>query len=102
MLINGDIGPYHVLCDRDARLITGIIDFGTAGLGDPAVDLPCLLNSYGESFLRRMDRTYPLDVAGRTGTILCGNAGTPQWLLGGLRSDDKEVGSPSTLVAPGM
>ena len=30
-LINGDIGPYHILYDEAGQTINGIIDFGTAG-----------------------------------------------------------------------
>ena len=89
VLINGDIGPYHVLCNRDARRVTGIIDFGTAGLGDPAVDLACLLNNYGETFLRRMDRSYPLDAATVERARFYAGTLELQWLLGGLRSDDR-------------
>jgi aminoglycoside 2''-phosphotransferase len=39
VLIHGDLGPYHILFDRASRRVSGIIDFGTAGLGDPATDL---------------------------------------------------------------
>ncbi len=37
-LINGDIGPYHILYNRAPPTINGVIDFGAAGLGDPATD----------------------------------------------------------------
>lgn len=42
--------------------MTGIIDFGSSGLDDPAVDLAALLGpfSYGEAFLRRLARTCPV------------------------------------------
>jgi aminoglycoside 2''-phosphotransferase len=36
-----------------------VIDFGTAGLGDPATDLGGLLQIYGEPFVRRMLGIYP-------------------------------------------
>jgi len=37
-LIHGDFGTGNILVDLDARRITGVIDFGGAGVGDPAVD----------------------------------------------------------------
>lgn len=36
-----------------------MIDFGTAGVGDPANDVSCLLLNYGESFVSEMAETYP-------------------------------------------
>ncbi|MCA9973770.1 MAG: phosphotransferase [Anaerolineales bacterium] len=88
-LINGDLGPYHLLYNPDTGLLNGIIDFGTAGTGDPAVDFACLLDQYGETFVRRVARHYPgfdarlLDRARFwAGTLQL------QWLLGGLRNPD--------------
>lgn len=37
-LIHADLMPYHVLFDSRKKRIGGIIDFGCAGLGDPAID----------------------------------------------------------------
>ena len=58
-LINGDFVPYHIIFDRDRKRINGIIDFGTAGIGDPAADFSCIIYNYGESFLAEMAKTYP-------------------------------------------
>lgn len=58
-LIHGDLVPYHILCDREKPAITGIIDFGVAGLGDPAIDLGNLINYYGETLVSRIKNTYP-------------------------------------------
>lgn len=57
--MNGDLGVYHLLFNQQTKKFNGIIDFGTAGVGDPAQDFGLLVNQYGESFLRRMSRTYP-------------------------------------------
>ena len=57
--MNGDLGVYHLLFDRQTNQFNGIIDFGTAGIGDPAQDFGLLINQYGESFLWRMNRIYP-------------------------------------------
>ena len=88
VLVNGDLGPYHILYDDVHHTINGIIDFGTAGLGDPAVDFAVLLYNFGESFLKRIHHTYPLgeDVLDRArfwaGTVEL------QWALAGIRTRD--------------
>jgi len=58
-LIHGDLASYHILVDVQAQKITGVIDFGMAGLGDVASDFGNLIQIYGESFVRRMKNTYP-------------------------------------------
>lgn len=60
-LRHGDFGTSNVLWDAAARRLTGVIDFGSAGLGDPAVDLAGIIcrAGYGETFARRMLPVYP-------------------------------------------
>jgi aminoglycoside 2''-phosphotransferase len=58
-LIHGDLASYHILFDDRQGRITGVIDFGMAGLGDPASDLGLLISVYGESFVSQMGRSYP-------------------------------------------
>jgi aminoglycoside 2''-phosphotransferase len=58
-MVDTDISPYHILFDNQLRRITGIIDFGCAGKGDPAIDFGVILYSYGESFLDRFYNLYP-------------------------------------------
>lgn len=58
-LIHGDLAPYHILFDQSNRKITGVIDFGVAGMGDPASDIGSLITAYGESFVAKMQRYYP-------------------------------------------
>ena len=58
-MIDSDIPPYHILFDQQQKRISGIIDFGCAGLGDPAIDLGVVIYNYGESFLDRFYRGYP-------------------------------------------
>jgi len=57
-LINGDLGCYHLLCDPETDALSGIIDFGTAGKGDPAGDIGMMINQYGESMVRQLSWTY--------------------------------------------
>ena len=58
-LIHGDLASYHFLFDNRELKITGVIDFGMAGMGDAASDIGNLINIYGESFVRRIGRSYP-------------------------------------------
>jgi len=57
-LIHGDLAPYHVKADLTGGRISGIIDFGEAGIGDPATDISCLVYNLGLPFVLAMD-TYP-------------------------------------------
>ena len=86
VLIHDDLAQYHILYNEATRRIAGVIDFGTAGLGDPARDYGILINVYGERFVQHMarsdDRIAPLiDRARFYGGVL-----ELQWVLGGLRS----------------
>ncbi len=58
-LIHGDLAPYHILFDPNERRISGVIDFGVAGVGDAALDIGNLITSYGETFVRKMQPVYP-------------------------------------------
>jgi aminoglycoside 2''-phosphotransferase len=59
VLRHGDFGTSNILFDEVAREIRGILDFGSSGLGDPAVDFAGLFSQYGEDFVRRCGRVYP-------------------------------------------
>lgn len=58
-LRHGDFGASNILYGPASAAITGIIDFGGAGLGDPAVDFAALLASYGEDFYAQCAAHYP-------------------------------------------
>jgi aminoglycoside 2''-phosphotransferase len=60
-LRHGDFGTINLLYDPQAQQLTGVLDFGGAGLGDPAVDLAGIYSTagYGEAFLGRCQATYP-------------------------------------------
>jgi aminoglycoside 2''-phosphotransferase len=58
-LIHGDLASYHILVEAQTRKITGVIDFGMAGVGDAASDIGGLINIYGETFVNRMHTSYP-------------------------------------------
>ena len=61
-LIHGDLAPYHLLHDPESGQLTGVLDFGVAGLGDPATDLACLLSVWGERFAGRLAHRWPAAV----------------------------------------
>ncbi|TVX92069.1 phosphotransferase family protein [Paenibacillus agilis] len=58
-LIHGDFGTGNILWDAEACAISGVIDFGGSGLGDPAYDLAGILAGYGEEFYEECIRLYP-------------------------------------------
>ena len=59
VLKHGDFGTSNILFDDGRQRITGIIDFGSSGLGDPAYDFAGILSSYGEGFVGQCARAYP-------------------------------------------
>ncbi|ATP39939.1 aminoglycoside phosphotransferase [Solibacillus sp. R5-41] len=58
-LIHGDFGASNILWNPETSMISGIIDFGGSGLGDPAYDFAGILSSYGEDFLDMCINLYP-------------------------------------------
>lgn len=65
-LRHGDIGPGNILYDPAVRRLCAILDFGSAGIGDPALDLASSLlgpRGYGEDLVAALATEYP-DAAG--------------------------------------
>lgn len=87
-LVDTDIPPYHILFDRSARRVNGIIDFGCAGLGDPAADFGVIMYNYGESFLRRLYRVYPEAESYTKRARFYAGAIEVRWLLTGIERGD--------------
>lgn len=58
VLRHGDFGGANILYDPKQRSISGVIDFGSAALGDPAVDLAALMG-YGPYFVSLVLEHYP-------------------------------------------
>jgi aminoglycoside 2''-phosphotransferase len=52
VLTHGDLGPDHLLVDPGIGDLTGVIDFGDVGVGDPAIDFTGLLRWCGGPFAR--------------------------------------------------
>jgi aminoglycoside 2''-phosphotransferase len=57
-LIHGDLMPYHLIYNKGSNRISGVIDFGLSGIGDPAYDVGVVLDNLGEGFVKRMSKYY--------------------------------------------
>jgi aminoglycoside 2''-phosphotransferase len=88
VLIHGDLAAYHLLYDPQAARLTGVIDFGTGGLGDPAVDYALVIQMLGEQLLRRMARTDPTIAAVLERARFRALALELEWALHGVRRND--------------
>ena len=86
--INGDVASYHILADHHTQTIRGIIDFGTAGSGDPALDLASLILHYGEEFVGRIIRRYRELESLLNRARFIAQTYPLQWALGGIRTGD--------------
>lgn len=53
-LIHGDLAPEHILCNPQGGHLTGVIDWGDACLGDPALDFAGLFALGGERLVDRV------------------------------------------------
>jgi len=87
-LIHGDLASYHILFDPQERAITGVIDFGVSGIGDPALDLGNLINTYGESFVAQMKTSYPALEAHLPRARFYAQSIELQWVLQGLETGE--------------
>jgi aminoglycoside 2''-phosphotransferase len=57
-LVHRDLVPEHVLFDPTTGHLTGVIDWGDAGIDDPAVDFAGVRRRLGEEFARQMLAAY--------------------------------------------
>jgi len=53
-LAHNDLWAEHILVDTCSGEVSGIIDWGDAVIGDPAIDFACLYTWYGESWLEKV------------------------------------------------
>ena len=82
-LRHGDFGTGNILYDAGSESIAGVIDFGGAGLGDPAGDFAGLLISFGEAFYRNCTAVYPeMEVALQRVKFYCGTFALQEALFG--------------------
>jgi len=83
-MVDTDIPPYHIMFDAKCKRINGIIDFGCAGLGDPAIDLGVLIYHYGESFTDRLYEIYPEAETYLQRARFYAGAHELRWILAGI------------------
>ena len=88
-LIHRDLAVYHMLHDPHSGHLTGVIDYGTTGVGDVAIDWACLINAYGERFVRRIHRYYPISQPTIDRARFFAGALELEWALHGLQSNDR-------------
>lgn len=88
-MVDTDIAPYHIMFDRENRRISGIIDFGCVGLGDPAIDFGVVINAYGESFLNRFYGVYPEAESYLKRARFYAGAIELRWVLQGIERGDQ-------------
>ncbi len=92
-LRHGDLGPGNVLVDPHTFRLSGVIDFGAAGLDDPATDLGFVLlwgmHLFGASFAERVLARYGADDALRTRAGFFHMAIALTVALGGLESGNQ-------------
>jgi aminoglycoside 2''-phosphotransferase len=87
-MVDTDIPPYHILFDGHRKRINGIIDFGCAGLGDPAIDFGVIIYNYGESFVNRLYKIYPEAETYLKRARFYAGAHEVRWLLTGIERND--------------
>ena len=89
-LIHGDFGKGNIL--SNGKSVTGIIDFGSSRLGDPAYDFAGLYSSYGEKFLERLSAYYPgLEAVRERMDFYRSTFALQEALLGVLHSDEEAL-----------
>jgi aminoglycoside 2''-phosphotransferase len=88
VLVNGDLSVYHLICDREERRLSSIIDWGTAGIGDPAVDFACLINEYDPAFVSMVCDAYGDVSAVWQRAVFWARTLPLQWALIGLRDPE--------------
>jgi aminoglycoside 2''-phosphotransferase len=86
--VHVDLAPYHILFDPESSRLSGVIDFGTAGLGDPADDIGALLAHYGAALVELMRPVYPIDEATWARARFRAGCLELEWALIGVRESD--------------
>ena len=60
VVTHSDFGTGNVLIDASGRKLTGVIDFGDIGIGDPATDFASFYRRFGKPFAEAMAEAYRL------------------------------------------
>lgn len=100
---HNDLGAEHILVDRAARRVTGIIDWGDAALADPAYDLGKLYRDLGTETLDAILRHYTASddtAALRARAVFYGRCGLFEDLEYGLATARGEYVEKSLAALP--
>jgi len=62
VLAHCDLGCEHIFCDPERSILTGVIDWGDANLGDPAIDFVGLHLRHGRDFTKQVLTRYQSEV----------------------------------------
>lgn len=54
VLAHCDLGCEHIFCDPERSILTGVIDWGDANIGDPAIDFVGLHLTHGREFTKQV------------------------------------------------
>lgn len=90
-LIHGDFGASNILWTPNTNKISGIIDFGGSGLGDPAYDFAGILSSYGQEFFDLCMKLYPNGDKISERVQFYQSTFALQEALHGIENDDKQA-----------
>ncbi len=85
-LVVGELTSSHIIFNYEKKSISGIIDFRTSGIADPAVDIAYIFEQYGESFVEMMQQTYQGSKKLMTRARFIAETLPLQWALGGFRT----------------
>ena len=87
---HGDFGGGNILYDPQSMNITGIIDFGFAAVGDPALDIAAA-STLGEGLFGRFAATYPAITSMLPRATFYRGTYALQEALHGFKSGDRET-----------
>ncbi|MFJ7915674.1 MULTISPECIES: phosphotransferase family protein [unclassified Lysinibacillus] len=90
-LIHGDFGASNILWNPETSMISGIIDFGGSGIGDPAYDFAGILSSYGEEFFDMCIHQYPNGIEIAERVKFYKSTFALQEALHGIENDDRQA-----------
>jgi len=92
-VVHGDFGPTNILVDIELEKISGIIDFGSIHLGDPAEDIACMIGpfGYGIDFILEYFQSYNGIHNLLERAVLYTKSFALQEALYGIENDDKRA-----------
>ncbi|MFR9674617.1 phosphotransferase [Streptomyces sp. TR02-1] len=85
-LVHGDLGPEHMLAD--GGVLSGVIDFGDAHIGDPAIDLAWALHGTPRAFAAALAAEYGVTPELRARSLLRHRLGPWHEVTHGLNTED--------------